>query len=293
MPLFRRRKEPPTSSAAPAAARGRGTRTVSTEPDWRSYDGVAVAYARVHAPRTAKPATDLVEMLGVDGGRRALDVATGTGAAARVLAAAGAETVGIDRSLPMLRVAVAEGGGPTYAGANAIDLPFRNGSFEVVTSCFALSHFTRYETALFDMLRVLARGGRIGVTSWGPSRDEFSVVWTAIAEEFGTRELLRDAHRRAMPWSETLESHTKLRDVLYDAGAREIRLERREYRFPMTAEDYLEARETASTGRALHDLLGDTLWERFRERTRAEFAERFPSTFNDFREVNLAVGTKP
>ena len=28
--------------------------------DWRSYDTVAETYARIHAPRLAEPATDLV-----------------------------------------------------------------------------------------------------------------------------------------------------------------------------------------------------------------------------------------
>jgi len=61
----------------------------------------------------------------------------------------------------------------------------------------------------------------------------------------------------------------------------------------MSAEDYLEGREILATGRFLHAMLGEELWEMFRRRTREVFAERFPSTFNDYREVLLAVGHKP
>jgi hypothetical protein len=61
----------------------------------------------------------------------------------------------------------------------------------------------------------------------------------------------------------------------------------------MTAQDYLESREIAAPGRFLHQTLGEHLWERFRERTRQVFADRFPPAFTDFRDVILAAGNKP
>ncbi|HCP62483.1 MAG TPA: hypothetical protein DIU14_08460, partial [Actinobacteria bacterium] len=51
------------------------------------------------------------------------------------------------------------------AAAEAIDLPFRAATFDVVLSLFVLSHLHRLDTALFDMLRVLRSGGRAGVTA--------------------------------------------------------------------------------------------------------------------------------
>ena len=48
--------------------------------DWRSYDDVAETYGRVHAPRFAEAARDLVKALGIVEGERVLDVGTGTGA---------------------------------------------------------------------------------------------------------------------------------------------------------------------------------------------------------------------
>src|SRR6185436_18681875 len=50
--------------------------------DWRSYDSVAETYARIHAPRLAEPAHDLVELTGIEAGWNVLDVGTGTGVAA-------------------------------------------------------------------------------------------------------------------------------------------------------------------------------------------------------------------
>ena len=244
----------------------------------------------------ALPARDLVQTARVDGGAIVLDVGTGTGAVAREAAAvAGDEgtVVGIDPSLGMLRQAVAGGRGPFYAAATAIDLPFRDEAFTHVLASFVLSHFARYETALFDMVRVLRPGGRMGITAWGPGADEFSNAWQELAEQYAGPELLRDARDRAMPWAELFEDPKRLKSVLYDAGLRDVQVERREYRFQETTEEYLESREIGAVGRFLRQMLGEQLWETFRIRARQVFAERFPPRFSDFRDVNLAVGRKP
>jgi len=255
---------------------------------------VAEGYARVHAPRTALPAADLVAAAPVAAGTRVLDVGTGTGAVARAAIAAGAAlVVGIDPSFPMLRAASGEAGPIRYVAAEAIDLPFRAGGFDVVLSAFAVSHFAKADTALFDMMRVLRSGGRFGVAAWGNDEDEFTRAWNGVAEEYAEHEIMRDAYQRAMPSAARFSDPTRLKDALHEAGLRDIAIERRGYRFQMTAEDYLEGREIASAGRFLRQMLGDEFWETFRRRVRQVFAERFPPTFNDFRDVILASGHKP
>lgn len=313
MPRFRRHQGPglgpgPRPGTRPRAVgrgrtvwasgvpRGPGRSTVEDEPDWRTYDSVAETYARVHEPRMALPAADLVAAVGLTPGARVLDVGTGTGVVARIAAEAagrGGIVVGIDRSLPMLRAADAHGGRPVYALAEAIDLPVRSDTFDVVLASFALSHFRKYDTALFDMLRVLKPGGRMGITTWGPSLDEFQRAWRDVCEEFAERQMLNEAMQRAMPWEERFADATRLKDTLHDAGLRDMIVDRREYRFQMTAEDYLAGREVAASGRFLREMLGPELWERLRLRAHEVFAERFPERFNDFRDVNMVIGLKP
>jgi ubiquinone/menaquinone biosynthesis C-methylase UbiE len=293
MPLFKRKSGPPqaTRPAPPKPA----TRPSPEPPDWRTYDLVASEYARVMAPRMAQPAADMVSLVGVQPGWRLLDVGTGSGVASRAAfeALGGKGTVvGVDVSVQMLHAAREIGGGPHYSAGGAIDLPFRDGWFDAVIGNFVLSHFRKYETALFDMLRVLRSNGRLGVTAWGPGNDAFSDAWTEVAESFAERRIIADARTRAIPWDELFSDVDRLKNVLYDAGLRRIRIERREYRFQMTAEDYLVSREITATGRFLREMLGEGLWQRFRKRSRDVFAERFPPSFNDFRDVNLAVGTK-
>jgi ubiquinone/menaquinone biosynthesis C-methylase UbiE len=298
MPLFRRKQERPSSGAA-ASHGNPSTRSTaaSDQSDWRSYDGIAEEYARVQAPVMELTAPDLVELVQVSPGARVLDLGTGTGVAARAAwpkAGSDGVVVGVDPSLPMLRLTGRTGGGPRYAAATAIDLPFRDATFTHVLANFVIAHFPKYDTALFDVLRVMRPGGRLGVTTWGPAddKDEFRRTWRSVAEEYAEPEILADALRRAVPWEELFSNKDRLKEVLHDAGLRDIWVEKRDYRFETSAQDYLAGRETAAAGRFLQQMLGQELWDVFRKRTREVFAERFPSTINDFREVVLAAGHK-
>jgi ubiquinone/menaquinone biosynthesis C-methylase UbiE len=304
MGMFRRKQRPPSGAATSqpersSAAPGRSVRgKTADDHDWRSYDLVAEAYQRTQARELAAPARDLIALLQVAHGARVLDIGTGTGVAARAAQAkAGSDglVIGVDPSLEMLRMARRDEGGSHFAAATAIDLPFPDGTFTHVAASFVISHFPKYDTALFDILRVLAGGGRMGVTTWGPrdARDEFRMAWRAIAEEVASAKVLSDALQRTVPWEELFSDRNKLKEVLHAAGLRDIWVEQRDYKFEMSTEDYLTGRETAAMGRFLHKMLGETLWERFRRRTREVFAERFPPRINDFREVILAVGHKP
>lgn len=273
---MRRRR---SSSAVPRAA----------APDWRSYDEVAEAYDRVRAPLHEAPARDLVAAVGLPAGGRLLDVGTGTGLAARSVD--GGIAVGIDVSLGMARIARARGL-ERVALAAAIDLPFRDGTFDAVVSAFVLHLVPKYETALFDMARVLRRGGRIGIASWVLADDEFTRSWREIAESYATREMLADAQRKAAPWGEPFSDPSRIQEILRDSGLRDVRVERRTYRTEVSIDDYLVGRETTAIGRFLRQMLGPALWERFRSRVQDEFRARFKDPIGDTNDVLISVGTR-
>jgi ubiquinone/menaquinone biosynthesis C-methylase UbiE len=260
--------------------------------DWRTYDSVAESYDRLRAPVHAMPAQDLVTLLGAPAAGGLLDVGTGTGVLAEAAQAAGWKpVVAIDRSLPMLELAARRGVGH-LAGAEAIDLPFRDDTFGAVAAAFVIHTFPKYDTALFDMIRVLRPGGKLGVATWARTDDEFTKVWRDIAETFTTKELLRVAMSRATPWQERFADTKRLAETLRDSGVRNLSVERRQYRMKHSIEDYLAGREITAPGRFLRDTLGDALWERFRDRTRTEFKERFADPMGDTNEVLIAVGSK-
>jgi ubiquinone/menaquinone biosynthesis C-methylase UbiE len=92
----------------------------------------------------------------VDAPSRVLDLGTGTGAAARILAARypGAQVTGVDLSPEMIREAQARGASETYLVADASALPFENGAFDLVTM---LNMIPFYD----ELARVTAPGGAV------------------------------------------------------------------------------------------------------------------------------------
>jgi ubiquinone/menaquinone biosynthesis C-methylase UbiE len=261
--------------------------------DWRSYDEVAETYARIHAPRLAEPARDLVELAGVRTGHRVLDVGTGTGVAAAAAETAGGRVIGIDEAHGMLVAARAVDGGLRLAAAEVIDLPFRDGAFDAVLANFVIAHFTRYQTALADMLRVLRPGGRIAVTAWSDGQDDLTRTWLELVESVVPREVLQPAMDERLPWRDRFRSRAAVEEVLMEAGVRRVRTEVRTYRFRYALDEYVEGLGTWATGRFVRSMLGDAAWTAFLERVRATFVERFADPVNDRREVLFATGEKP
>ena len=108
---------------------------------------------------------------GLADGQRALDVACGTGALTRELAAAapGAVVVGLDFSWEMVRraavpAAAAEAGpGAAYLVGDALRLPLRDSAVDVLTIAFGLRNLPEPGRGLLEFRRVLRPGGRLVV----------------------------------------------------------------------------------------------------------------------------------
>ena len=261
--------------------------------DWRSYDGVAETYQRVHAPRFADAARDLVGALRIEEGQQVLDIGTGTGAAADEIARTGAKVVGVDRSLRMLSVAHRERPSLSFVAADVLDLPFRDRTFEVVAGNFVFAHFAKVETALFELTRVLAPGGRIGFTTWSDGKDAFQDTWIELIETVIPRDMLAPAYAGAAPGHDRFKQPQAVEDALRRAGFRHIRTERKRYQWTYPRDDLVEGLGTWAVGRFARNMLGESSWASFLERARTTFADRFPDPLNDFRDVILAVATLP
>jgi ubiquinone/menaquinone biosynthesis C-methylase UbiE len=260
--------------------------------DWRSYDDVAITYERVHAPRFIEPARDLLALADVHAGQRVLDVGTGTGVAAEVARGLGADAVGVDASLGMLQVAHAVHPELRLAAAEAIDLPFRDGSFDTVVGTFVLAHFANVDTALYDIVRVTSTGGTVAFTSWADGRDAFSDTWQELVTEVVPKELLEPTIAKAIPNHDRFTKRQAVELALLDAGLRHVRTEPARYEWSYSLEDYLDGLEVWAVGRFAKEMLGDAGWASFRERARMVFADRFPDPLHDRRDVLLAIGVK-
>ena len=97
---------------------------------------------------------------------RALDVGTGTGTLALALAAAmpHGQVIGIDFAPPMLDQAAATAQTAPrarFALADALQLPFRDETFDCVTSAFVVRNVADLTQAFREQARVLRPGGRV------------------------------------------------------------------------------------------------------------------------------------
>lgn len=264
--------------------------------DWKRYDLVADVYERVRAPLTSAVAADLVALTGAGPGARILDVGTGTGVAAEAaahVAGEGGLAVGVDKAPSMLAVAHRSRPNLRLAAAEAIQLPFRDATFDAVVASFVLQEFKRYDTALFDLFRVLRSGGRFAASTWTSEEDELQTTWRSLVEATVGLEMVRSARADAVPWWERFGAQGTLKETLHEAGLRQVQVERRTYRFRMGRDDYVAEQGTRALGRFVHGMLGDRGWASFEERARKTFAERYGDQVDDSRDVLLVVGTKP
>jgi SAM-dependent methyltransferase len=146
------------------SASGRDSPTEPAAADlWGSaeYEQLAARFAPVHAA--------LVERLRPQPGDRWLDVATGTGAVARLAAQAGADVAGIDIAPRMIEIARRSSDRIRFEVGDAQALPYGDGSFDVVSSSFGVIFAPDHEAVAGELARVCA--GRLGLTTWLPDPD--------------------------------------------------------------------------------------------------------------------------
>ena len=107
------------------------------------------------------------------GTTRWLDLCCGTGDIGFLAgkASAGVRAVGLDFTLPMLAVARERASQATssarFVQGDALKLPFRDASFDVVTVGYGLRNLADIPSGLSEMRRVLAPGGRAVVLDFG------------------------------------------------------------------------------------------------------------------------------
>jgi len=155
----------------------------------------------------------VLELARAQPGERALDVCCGTGDLALGLAQRGLHVVGLDFSEPMLAIArkrasrIAQETAPlsksetvetgqahpgssgrralTFIQGDAQQLPFPDGSFEIVTIGYGLRNLADWELGLREMLRVARPGGRVLVLDFGkPENRAWRTVYYAYLRLF-------------------------------------------------------------------------------------------------------------
>jgi len=114
----------------------------------------------------------LAQRAGAGPGVDLLDVATGTGNVSIPAALAGAVVTALDLTPKLLAEqrerAAAAGVEVELVEGDAEALPFEDGSFDRVTSCFGVMFAPRQQLAARELLRVARPGGEVLVAAWTP-----------------------------------------------------------------------------------------------------------------------------
>jgi demethylmenaquinone methyltransferase/2-methoxy-6-polyprenyl-1,4-benzoquinol methylase len=123
---------------------------------------------------------------------RVLDVACGTGDLSLTLfEITGAGVIGTDFCRPMLEIAAGKTSGRVrLIEGDALDLPFRDGTFDVATIAFGLRNLSSVESGLAELSRVVKPGGWVAVLEFSrPAnavlRPLFNVYFTKVLPRMG------------------------------------------------------------------------------------------------------------
>jgi demethylmenaquinone methyltransferase/2-methoxy-6-polyprenyl-1,4-benzoquinol methylase len=127
----------------------------------------------------------VIELAAVQPGNRALDLCCGTGDLALALARRGAEVTGIDFSPAMLEIAEmrrqrnfkSQISNLKFTRGDALQIPFPDASFDIVTVGYGLRNLTSWEKGLDEMHRVARPGARLVVLDFG---NPANALWRGI-----------------------------------------------------------------------------------------------------------------
>lgn len=223
----------------------------TADSGWQLQDDASAAYEAYLVPAIFRAAADrLVALAGVGAGDAVLDVATGTGVAARAATPAvgpiGTVT-GLDVNRDMLETArgAAAGLEPMIAWrqGDATALPFDDETFDVVLCQEAVQFLTDRRAAISEMRRVTRPGGRIAFSVFR-SLDHHP-VYARFAAALGRHAGAEAEQMMGSPFA--FGDASALRDLARDAGLRDVvvRIAVGAEHFPSVAE--FVRREAASS----------------------------------------------
>ena len=147
------------------------------------FDGVAKRYDLVNdllsLGRTKAWRKATTAIIAPKPGMQILDLAAGPGSSSEPLYKAGATVFATDFSEGMLAQGRKARPYLNFSKADALNLPFEDNRFDVVTISYGLRNTVKYEKALAEALRVTKTGGRIVIAEFShPTNRIFRTIYT-------------------------------------------------------------------------------------------------------------------
>ena len=176
----------------------------------------------------------VVQKAGLKTGDKLLDLATGTGDIAfeAVKAVQDIQVVGGDFSLPMMQVGqtLPLGNRVGWTGADALNLPFPDNTFNAVTSGYLARNVVDIPRMFAEQLRVLKAGGRIVLLDSSPPKDNLLKPFIEIHLRYIIPLLGRivagkngaDAYQYLPSSTQAFKSPEELAALMTQAGVRNV-----------------------------------------------------------------------
>jgi ubiquinone/menaquinone biosynthesis C-methylase UbiE len=223
---------------------------------WQLSGDAPTAYTRYAVHILAPWTDDLIAQGSCKSGDRVLDIACGTGIVAsrvNLVSKTKCKVVGIDVNEGMLNMARRNTLIEWHLGS-ATELPFEDGSFDVVLCQQGLQYFPDRAAAMREVARVLVPGGRVSLNVWGAlDRQPFHL---ALVDAVGA--FIGAETKTAFDLAFSLNTSDELRQLASDAGLRQVRIrfEHRTMRYPSAADlavGFMQATPIASQFVALSE----------------------------------------
>jgi SAM-dependent methyltransferase len=179
----------------------------------------------------------LLELLPAPG-RRTLDLGCGEGRLGRILRSQGHQIAGIDASATMVRLATTHELPEPSVVADAAELPFPDGAFDLVVAYMTLHDIDRMAQAMAEIGRVLEPGGRLcmaivhPLSSAGSFRDREAdapfvisgsylepAPVTMVVDRGGIRMTFHSEHRPLEAYSRALEAAGLRIEAIREVGS--------------------------------------------------------------------------
>ncbi len=138
-------------------------------------------WAEIAEPENRKLFNELLDLTGVGPGTQLVDIACGSGYAAALAAARGAEVTGVDIAPALLEIARERTPQGTFLEGEMDELPLPDNRFDVVTSVNGFQFALDPPTAFAEAARVLKSGGRLAAATFAePERNEGTALHLAM-----------------------------------------------------------------------------------------------------------------
>ncbi|MCI0713540.1 MAG: methyltransferase domain-containing protein [Chloroflexi bacterium] len=216
------------------------------------FDGVAGLYEERIIRAFAPMAANLISWIEPQGHEHVLDIGTGTGIAARLIATEVQSVIGVDFSARMIAIAremavMNDHANVLFIQADAHHLPFTSESFDLVVASFGFNT-TDPRQSLPEAYRMLVPGGRLCFQEWGALHEFDNIISEvfrqySVDEDDAGEELLsfRDFFAVERPWYEDLQNEEDFVMDLTDYGFRDIWVkEYQPVKVQMTVEEFIQ-----------------------------------------------------